>query len=174
MASSAVPSQNQSLVAAGHQAISIFASSRLICNAALLVTAGFFGVWSAVSLELQTALISCYVTLLGLVLGVFSLGARQEWLKRWFGFMLTSHGQLLFLIVAGNLAWTIAGTLGIVTAVVTNVHAASVWFTARDERPGSALASSDSAALRDEPQRAEPSYNGWIAAADGTESQSVR
>lgn len=64
----------------------------------------------------------------------FAVGASHEGLRLWFGFLHTPHGQLGFLLVAGNLTWGL-GTLGAVAAALTNLHAAYSWLTARDERP---------------------------------------
>jgi hypothetical protein len=35
----------------------------------------------------------------------FAVGASHESLRLWFGFLHTPHGQLGFLLVAGNLTW---------------------------------------------------------------------
>ena len=60
----------------------------------------------------------------------------NETLQAYFGFMYTPRGQLLFLLVAGNLAWS-TGVLGIVAAAVTNFNAASAWYTGQIEGAGS-------------------------------------
>ena len=87
--------------------------------------------------DLQPAIISCYVTLFGVLLCAFSLGAKEEVLRRWFGFLYTPQGQVLFLLIAGNLAWCI-GTLGIIAALATNAHAALSWYTTHTEQSGAA------------------------------------
>ena len=74
----------------------------------------------------------------------FAVGASHEGLRLWFGFLHTPHGQLSFLLVAGNLTWGL-GTLGAVAAALTNLHAAYSWFTARDTHP----AARDTIATRD-------------------------
>ena len=74
----------------------------------------------------------------------FAVGASHEGLRLWFGFLHTPHGQLSFLLVAGNLTWGL-GTLGAVAAALTNLHAAYSWFTARDTPP----AARDTIATRD-------------------------
>ena len=95
---------------------------------------GFCGLWSALSLQLQDALISGYVVFFGCLMCAFAVGASHEGLRLWFGFLHTPHGQIGFLLVAGNLTWGL-GTLGAVAAALTNLHAAYSWFTARDTIP---------------------------------------
>ena len=99
--------------------------------------AGLRGLWSALSLQFQDALISGYVVFFGGLMCVFALGASHEGLRLWFGFLHTPHGQLGFLLVAGNLTWGL-GTLGAVAAALTNLHAAYSWLTARDTNPAAA------------------------------------
>lgn len=48
-----------------------------------------------------------YVLLFGTLLTGFAAGMAQETLRKYFGFMFSGDGQLLFLLVMGNLAWTI-------------------------------------------------------------------
>ena len=62
-----------------------------------------WGLGSALSLQLQEALISVYVVLFGGLMVAFAVGASHEGLRLWFGFLHTPHGQLGFLLVAGNL-----------------------------------------------------------------------
>jgi len=71
------------------------------------------------------------------MLCAFSMGAGSQMLQQYFGFMYSADGQLLFLAIAGNLAWS-TGTLGIITAIFTNIHAATAWYTSRYERFGTA------------------------------------
>ena len=110
--------------------------SAAIAESAASITpqAGFCGLWSALSLQLQDALISGYVVFFGGLMCAFAVGASHEGLRLWFGFLHTPHGQLSFLLVAGNLTWGL-GTLGAVAAALTNLHAAYSWFTARDTVP---------------------------------------
>ena len=54
---------------------------------------------------MQDALISGYVMFFGLLMCAFAVGASHEGLRLWFGFLHTPHGQLAFLLVAGNLTW---------------------------------------------------------------------
>ena len=93
-----------------------------------------WGLGSALSLQLQEALISVYVVLFGGLMVAFAVGASHEGLRLWFGFLHTPHGQLGFLLVAGNLTWGL-GTLGAVAAALTNLHAGYSWLSARDESP---------------------------------------
>ena len=102
--------------------------------ASITPQAGFCGLWSALSLQLQDALISGYVVFFGCLMCAFAVGASHEGLRLWFGFLHTPHGQIGFLLVAGNLTWGL-GTLGAVAAALTNLHAAYSWFTARDTSP---------------------------------------
>ena len=112
------------------------AASAGIAESAASITpqAGFCGLWSALSLQLQDALISGYVVFFGCLMCAFAVGASHEGLRLWFGFLHTPHGQIGFLLVAGNLTWGL-GTLGAVAAALTNLHAAYSWFTARDTNP---------------------------------------
>ena len=135
-----------------------FKRSSLFLNGALLVVAGFLGIWSALSLNLQGSIISCYVMVFGaraalpgrvaalvprrvcragVILCRFAMGLGDETLRAYFGFMCTANGQLLFLAVAGNLAWC-TGWVGILVAIFTNVHAGLAWWTGRKEDLGAA------------------------------------
>ena len=51
--------------AAGQQTLATITRSTLGLNGAALAVAGFFGVWSALSLRLQDSIISFYVLLFG-------------------------------------------------------------------------------------------------------------
>ena len=161
------------------ETLAMFTRSKMFANACLLGVAGFFGMWSALSLQLQSAIISGYVLFFAILLCAFSLGAGQDTMQRWFGFVYTPNGQLLLLLVAGNLAWG-TGTLGIVAAIATNAHAAHSWYTARLASPGDARKpeTTDVAGagrLTEQPDEADnadgaaPARNGWIAAADGAQ-----
>ena len=159
-------------VTAGQQTLAMVGRSKMFANAVLLGVAGFFGFWSAVSLQLQSAIISGYVLFFALLMCAFAAGAGQEGLRRWFGFVYTPHGQLLLLLVAGNLAWGI-GTLGVFAAAVTNAHAAYSWYTSRVAKPGEARGddekSGGATGGQEEPGGvASPHANGWIAEADST------
>jgi len=110
--------------------------SSLFGNGILLLAAGFFGLFSGLTLDLQDMVIAMYVLLFGVILCAFATGMSQDTIQKYFGFMYTSDGQLLFLLVAGNLAWTL-GVVGIIAAVATNVHGFYAWKSGRGgELPG--------------------------------------
>ena len=127
--------------------------STMFANGALLIAAGFFGLFNVLTLHLPATILSAYVILFGLLMCGFATGLGQDRIRKFFGFLhsgacarrrrpprtrpdhtLTTfshsaavgHGQLVFLLVAGNLSWT-AGTLGIVAAVATNAHGVYAW-----------------------------------------------
>ena len=56
----------------------------------------------------------------------FAISKGNETLVKYFGFMYRENGQLYFLLVAGNLAWTM-GLLGILAAMFTNFVAYVSW-----------------------------------------------
>ena len=113
--------------AAGSETVTMFARSKLALNGLLLLVAGFFGIWGALTLKLQSAIISAYVMLFGVMLIGFSAGMGGETLPLYFGFMYNGpKGQLAFLLVAGNLAWS-TGVLGIVAAAFANFTAFAAW-----------------------------------------------
>ena len=56
----------------------------------------------------------------------FAISKGNETLVKYFGFMYRENGQLYFLLVAGNLAWT-TGLLGILAAIFTNFVAYVSW-----------------------------------------------
>ena len=64
-------------------------------------------------------MLSAYVLLFGVMLVAFSLGQQTELFAKYFGFLYTPHGQLAFLLIAGNLAWS-SGLPGILAALFTN------------------------------------------------------
>lgn len=101
--------------------------SSLFANGLLLMFVGFLGLFSGLTLQLQDVVISTYVLLFGLIMCAFATGLGQGTIRTYFGFMYTSSGQLMFLIVAGNLAWSISWPLGIVAAVVSNIHGFYAW-----------------------------------------------
>ncbi len=123
----AARSASSNLRAAGQETVALFTRSKLALNGLLLLAAGFFGVWGVLQLQLQAAIISSYVLFFGGMLIFFSVGMGNEATSRYFGFMYHPSGQLLFLVVAGNLAWT-TGLLGIAAALFTNFHAANTWY----------------------------------------------
>ena len=134
--------------------------SKLFANGALLTAAGVSGLWSALTLQAQDALISVYVLLFGLLLCALAVRADREEVRLWFGFVRTQHGQLCLLLLAGNLAWGL-GTLGAVAAAVTNAHAAYSWFTARDST------------ARDSTQIAARAGDGQTDSSDGRDTLSL-
>jgi hypothetical protein len=78
-------------------------SAQLALNGAALVITGFFGMWSALSLRLQDAIISCYVLLFGLMLVAFSFSKENAFLVRYFNFIYLPRGQLFFLVGTAHL-----------------------------------------------------------------------
>mmetsp|Transcript_186 Transcript_186/g.638 ORF Transcript_186/g.638 Transcript_186/m.638 type:complete len:168 (+) Transcript_186:79-582(+) len=100
--------------------------STMFANGALLIAAGFFGLFNVLTLHLPATILSAYVILFGLLMCGFATGLGQDRIRKFFGFLHSGHGQLVFLLVAGNLSWT-AGTLGIVAAVATNAHGVYAW-----------------------------------------------
>jgi hypothetical protein len=101
--------------------------SSLFGNGLLLMLVGFLGLFSGLTLQLQDVVISTYVLLFGLIMCAFATGLGQGAIRMYFGFMFSSSGQLMFLIVAGNLAWSICWPLGIVAAIASNVHGFYAW-----------------------------------------------
>jgi len=101
--------------------------SSLFGNGLLLMLVGFLGLFSGLTLQLQDFVISTYVLLFGLIMCAFAMGLGQGTIRTYFGFMYTSYGQLMFLIMAGNLAWSICWPLGIVAAAASNVHGFYAW-----------------------------------------------
>ena len=96
--------------ALGTDTMDRFKKSSLFLNGALLLIAGFLGVWSAFQLNLQGALISAYVMIFGactrgprsarrpaplmqavdaagLILSLFAMGVGGDSLQEYFGFM---------------------------------------------------------------------------------------
>ena len=112
----------------GLQTLSLLAKSKLGLSGLALALAGFFGIFGVVGLQLQQAIISVYVCMFGLTLIVFSLGTQSEVLGRYFGFIYRPHGQLAFLLVAGNLAWS-TGLFGFLAAAFTNFVAVSAFYS---------------------------------------------
>eukprot|EP00967_Tisochrysis_lutea_P144174 scaffold268831_cov31-Tisochrysis_lutea.AAC.2 len=111
--------------------------SSLFGNGLLLMLAGFLGLFSGLTLQLQDVVISIYVLIFGLIMCTFAMGLGQSTLKRYFGFMYTSNGQLLFLIVAGNLAWSICWPFGVLIAIASNAHGFYAWRSGQGgELPG--------------------------------------
>ena len=73
----------------------------------LLGVAGFSGLWSALSLQVQDALIGGYVLFFGVLMCAFAIGAGHEGLRLWFGFLhtlVTQHAQNVFARTAAELA----------------------------------------------------------------------
>ena len=109
--------------------LSLLAKSKLGLSGLALAFSGFFGIFGVLGLQLQSAIIAAYVFLFGVALILFSLGAHSEKLLLYFGFMYQPNGQLYFLLVAGNLAWS-CGFLGFLAALFTNSVAIGAWYTA--------------------------------------------
>ena len=140
----------------GGDTLKILAKSKLGVSGLALTLAGFFGMWGVLGLRPQQAVISVYVLLFGLTLIFFSLGWRAELIAKYFGFIYRPEGQLGFLLIAGNLAWS-TGWLGVLAALFTNTVAFGAWYTASAEggmpwaqpmdaprsRPGSATGMGD-------------------------------
>ena len=112
--------------------LSLLAKSKIGLSGLAMALSGFFGIFSVITLRLQDAIIAAYVLLLGVALVLFSLGAQSESLSLYFGFMYRSNGQLAFLLIAGNLAWS-CGFLGFLTALFTNSVAIGAWYTANGQ-----------------------------------------
>lgn len=112
--------------AAGDAAYMLFTQSKLALNGLLLTFAGFLGIFGVVTLQLQAAIISVYVTLFGVALMCFAAGWNTQLLQEYFGFMYRPGGQLAFLLMAGNLAWS-TGFVGILAAVYTNATALATY-----------------------------------------------
>jgi hypothetical protein len=106
-------------------------SSKLALSGSALVVAGFFGIFGALSLTPQRGIISVYVMIFGAMLCAFALGTKSELLAKYFGFIFQPNGQLYFLLIAGNLAWTI-GFLGVLAAAFTNFVAITSWYNTPD------------------------------------------
>ncbi|KAL1508795.1 hypothetical protein AB1Y20_004890 [Prymnesium parvum] len=120
--------------AAGTEALAGLTRSKLGLNGAALIIVGFFGALNLLSPP--SAIVSAYALLFGVMLVAFSLGAGSEWMRTYFGFMFYPDGQCVFLLVAGNLAWS-SGLLGCLVALLTNANALSSWWT-QMEQPGAA------------------------------------
>jgi hypothetical protein len=116
--------------------VSLFTQSKLALNGLLLAIVGFFGIFGALTLQLQSAIFSVYVFLFGVALIFFAAGWRGETLKAYFGFVYRPGGQLVFLLIAGNLAWS-TGILGLLVAIYTNITAIGHWYTIREHIPHS-------------------------------------
>ena len=113
--------------AAASDAYALVTQSRLAINGLALAAVGFFGIFGVATLHLQSAIISVYVLLFGITLVCFGTGWNSATLKLYFGFMYQPGGQLLFLLIAGNLAWSM-GLLGMVVAAFTNATALATWY----------------------------------------------
>lgn len=107
--------------------IEALGKSKLALSGAALAVAGFFGIFGALSLTPQRGIISVYVMLFGATLIAFAFGANSELLAKYFGFIFQPNGQLYFMLIAGNLAWTI-GILGVLAAAFTNFVAITSWY----------------------------------------------
>lgn len=116
------------------QAVVAITKSKLALSGAALALAGFFGIFGVVSLTPQNAIISGYVCFFGFVLIVFALSPNNEVLAKYFGFMFRPNGQLYFLFLAGNLAWT-TGWLGVLAAIFTNFVVCASWSSANQDNP---------------------------------------
>jgi hypothetical protein len=112
--------------------LSFLAKSKLGLSGLALTLSGFFGIFGVATLQLQQGILSAYVMLFGVLLILFSLGAHTEMLAKYFGFVYRPNGQLVFLLIAGNLAWS-SGFLGILAAVLTNSVAITAWYAASAE-----------------------------------------
>jgi hypothetical protein len=122
--------QNHASTAARDAAGSLYERvkrSSLFGNGLLLMLVGFLGLFSGLTLQVQDFVISTYVLLFGSIMCAFATGLGQGAIKTYFGFMYTSYGQLMFLVVAGNLAWSISRPLGIAAAIASNVHGFYAW-----------------------------------------------
>ena len=107
----------------------LLTQSKLALNGLLLALVGFFGIFGIATLHLQAAIISAYVLIFGVMLLCFAAGWNNEVLHKYFGFIYRPGGQLIFLLIAGNLAWS-TGLLGVLVAVFTNFTAVGHWYTA--------------------------------------------
>ena len=125
--------------ATGRETVAALSQSKLALNGVALTLVGFFGVWGAFTLRLQPAIISGYLLLFGLMLLGFSMGMGNETLRKYFGFMYEPGGQLAFLLIAGNLAWT-TGVLGVAAAAFANFTAYTSWQASGAEVFGAAAA----------------------------------
>jgi len=123
--------------ALGSDTVDKFKRSSLFLNGFALVVAGFLGIWSAFQLNVQGSIISAYVMLFGILLSLFATGMGKETLPEYFGFMYTPDGQLIFLLIAGNLAWCI-GWVGVLVAIFTNFQAGYAFYSGRREAAGDA------------------------------------
>ena len=108
--------------AAVGDAYSLLTQSKLALNGLLLALVGFFGIFGALTLHLLSAIISVYVALFGVILICFAAGWNGDVLRKYFGFMYRPGGQLVFLLMAANLAWS-TGLLGVLVAIFTNFTA---------------------------------------------------
>lgn len=106
--------------------VQVIVGSKFALSGVALTLAGFFGIFGVISLQPQNAIISAYVCFFGLTLLTFAINKENEVLAKYFGFMYRENGQLYFLLVAGNLAWT-TGILGILAAAFTNFVAYISW-----------------------------------------------
>ena len=113
--------------AAASDAYTLITQSRLAINGLALAAVGFFGIFGVATLHLQSAIISMYVLLFGVTLVCFGTGWNSSTLKLYFGFIYQPGGQLLFLLIAGNLAWS-TGLLGMLVAAFTNATALATWY----------------------------------------------
>ena len=132
MAASALPSGLQSALASSMQgtvsdAVGLLAKSKLGLSGLALAVAGFFGIFGVIGLQLQQGILSAYVLFFGVTLILFSLGAQSELIAKYFGFIYQPNGQLGFLLIAGNLAWS-TGWLGFLAAAFVNFVAVSAWY----------------------------------------------
>ena len=118
--------------------LSLLAKSRIGMSGLALALAGFLGLFSVVTLQLQQGILSAYVLFSGGTLILFSLGAQSEALAKYFGFMYRPNGQLGALFLAGNLAWS-SGWVGVLAALFVNFVAISSWYAENVEGAGSSL-----------------------------------
>lgn len=116
---------------AGDAAYTLFTQSKLALNGLALAVAGFFGIFNV--LKPQSAIISIYVAIFGLLLIAFGAGWNNELLVKYFGFIYKPGGQFVFLLLAGNLAWSV-GLLGVLAAVFANLTAIAGWLATPDGR----------------------------------------
>ena len=127
-----------------YHALGAIERSRLFGSGAALLLAGFIGLWNMLVFKLVDAVTSAYVMLFGAMLVAFSSNIGQASLKRYFGFLYSEHGQVVFLVVAGNLAWSI-GWVGVLAAALCNFTAIVALREGRHEPPGLAAAAPASA-----------------------------
>jgi len=125
------------VVSRAHVAVDSLMQSKIAVNGLALAIAGFLGVFGALTLQLQKAIISVYVLVFGGLLIAFGIGAQSEVLLKYFGFMYTPNGHLVCLLLFGNLAWSI-GLAGIAAAVFANLTAVASYLAVHPEAPGAA------------------------------------